>query len=166
MSNDLSKTRLLHGAGIAASGFLTGYITLFSITDRYALLAAPTTETAEVWQRLYNVGKNTAPVMAVAASGIFGYLAYQAPTKELGQLYTASALLLPMIAPFTIFGMKSTNDALHLAADQGTTDTGRIRDLLDTWWKLNAVRAVITGSATALAVWASARPFVTLTPFK
>lgn len=71
-----------------------------------------------------------------------------------------------MIAPFTIFGMKSTNDALHLAADQGTTDTGRIRDLLDTWWKLNAVRAVITGSATALAVWASARPFVTLTPFK
>lgn len=77
MSNDVSQTRLLHGAGIAASGFLTGYITLFSITDRYALLAAPTTETAKLWQRLYNVGKNTAPVMAIASSGIFGYLAYQ-----------------------------------------------------------------------------------------
>jgi hypothetical protein len=88
-----------------------------------------------------------------------------APTKELGQLYTATALLLPMIAPFTVFVMKSTNDALHLAADKGTTDSARIRDLLDTWWKLNAARAVITGTATALAVWAAARPTITLAPF-
>lgn len=89
-----------------------------------------------------------------------------APTKELGQLYTATALLLPMIAPFTIFVMKSTNDALHLAAEKGTTDSARIRDLLDTWWKLNAARAVITGTATALAVWAAARPTITLAAFQ
>lgn len=84
MSSDASQIRVLHGVGIAASGFLTGYITMFSIADRYALMAAPTTETAKLWQRLYNVGKNTSPVLAVASSGLFAYLAYQG---ELGILF-------------------------------------------------------------------------------
>jgi hypothetical protein len=83
MSTDASKTRLLHGVGIAASGFLTGYITMFSIADRYALMAAPTTETAKLWQRLYNVGKNTSPVLAITSSGLFAYLAYQGELRIL-----------------------------------------------------------------------------------
>ncbi|GHJ86312.1 hypothetical protein NliqN6_2714 [Naganishia liquefaciens] len=165
-SNNLSQTRLLQSAGIACSGALTGYISLFSVIDRFALLESPTTETAKVWQRMYNVGKSSAPPMAIVTSGIFGYLAYQAPTKDLAQLYTATAVLLPLIAPYTLTLMKSTNNALHLTADKGTTESSRIRELLDSWWKLNAGRAALTGLATVLAIWASSLPTTILPPFK
>lgn len=175
-SNNLSQTRLLQGTGIACSGFLTGYISLFSVVDRFALMETPTTETAKLWQGMYNVGKSSAPPMAILSAGIFGYLAYQgehrdwryrasadfphrsAPTRDLAQLYSATAVLLPLIAPYTLTLMKSTNNALHVAADKGTTDTARIRELLNTWWKLNAGRAALTGVATVLAIWASAQP--------
>ena len=89
-----------------------------------------------------------------------------APTRDLAQLYSATDVLLPLIAPYTLTLMKSTNNALHLAADKGTTDTARIRELLDTWWKLNAGRAALTGLATLLAIWASAQPTTILAPFK
>ncbi|KAJ9123301.1 hypothetical protein QFC22_001500 [Naganishia vaughanmartiniae] len=86
--SDVTQTRLIQGTGIAISGFLTastmrclfslaGYITLFSVIDRHALMKAPTTETAKLWHEMYNIGKNTAPPMAIVAGGIFGYLAYQ-----------------------------------------------------------------------------------------
>jgi hypothetical protein len=75
-STELSQTRLLNGVGIACSSFLTGYIGLFSVVDRFALMEVPTTETAKLWQRMYNVGKSSAPPMAIVSAGIFGYLAY------------------------------------------------------------------------------------------
>lgn len=88
-SSNLSQTRLLQGAGIACSGFLTGYISLFSVLDRFALMKAPTTETAKLWQGMYNVGKSSAPPMAIVSAGIFGYLASQG--EYLDWKYRASA---------------------------------------------------------------------------
>lgn len=156
-TSDVTRTRLIQGTGIALSGFLTGYITLFSVIDRQALLKAPTTETAKLWQHVYNIGKSTAPPMAIIAGGIFGYLAYQAPNRDLARLYGVAAAIIPSIAPFTIFAMKATNDSLHAAADNGTTETHQIHALLDHWWKLNAVRALLVGTGTILGVLASVR---------
>ncbi|KAJ9107412.1 hypothetical protein QFC21_000862 [Naganishia friedmannii] len=155
--SDVTQTRLIQGTGIALSGFLTGYITLFSVIDRQALLTAPTTETAKLWQHVYNIGKTTAPPMAIVAGGIFGYLAYRAPNRDLARLYGAAAAIIPSIAPFTIFVMKATNDALHAAADKGATESQQIHALLDHWWKLNAVRALLVGTGTVLGVLASVR---------
>lgn len=154
---------------------------MFSVIDRQALLKAPTTETAKLWQHVYNIGKSTAPPMAIIAGGIFGYLAYQgkfrprepeseyillistsfpttsAPNRDLARLYGVAAAIIPSIAPFTIFAMKATNDSLHAAADNGTTETHQIHALLDHWWKLNAVRALLVGTGTILGVLASVR---------
>jgi len=75
-------------------------------------------------------------------------------------LYSAAAILVPVIIPFTIGIMKPTNDKLHAKADKyrlGASDVKEDReleDLLTKWTALNTVRSFFPLAAAVFGLWA------------
>jgi hypothetical protein len=75
-------------------------------------------------------------------------------------LYTAAAILVPVIVPFTIGIMKPTNDKLHAKADKyrlGASDVKEdqeLEELLKRWTALNTVRSLFPLAATVVGLWA------------
>lgn len=71
-------------------------------------------------------------------------------------LYSAAAILVPAIVPFTIIFMKETNAKLHLKADSSSVDAkrdGELFALLAKWQLLNSARALLPGIAAVLGLW-------------
>jgi len=75
-------------------------------------------------------------------------------------LYTAAAILVTAIVPFTIGVMKPTNDKLFRKADvySGSSVAGKedpeMDQLLKKWATLNAIRSLFPGVASVLGLWA------------
>jgi hypothetical protein len=77
-------------------------------------------------------------------------------------LYSAAAILVPAIVPFTLVVMKDTNGKLHQKAKSTGVEVkedSELTTLLSKWQLLNSTRALFPGLAAVLGMWAIvARP--------
>ncbi|KAF2436130.1 DUF1772-domain-containing protein [Tothia fuscella] len=157
--------------GVTSAAALSGYIACFSVVTVPAMQidSAPPATIAKQWQKAYWIGAGTAPAMAVFSSLSFGYLASQAAKlpkvwyntsldpRPSFNLYSAAAVLVPAIVPFTLFIMKDTNAKLHHKANSMSTevkDDSELTELLPKWKLLNNIRASFPGIAAILGLWA------------
>ena len=84
------------------------------------------------------------------------------------KFYTAAAVLIPSIIPYTLGLMGPTNNKLSGKADSlatteitdktaeaGVTQEETVHALIDRWATLNLGRAIITGIGSLCALWAT-----------
>lgn len=81
-------------------------------------------------------------------------------TTAIFYLYSAAAILVPTIVPFTIGIMKPTNDKLHAKADKyrlGSSDVKEdqeMEELFRKWKMMNTIRSLFPLTAAILGLWA------------
>lgn len=97
---------------------------------------------------------NETPTLAAKSPTAFSGSASLDPSAA-AYLYTAAAVLVPAIVPYTLLGMKAVNGALHAKADKLRTSSfdkpstasedREVKELIGRWKVHNAVRAVLAG---------------------
>ncbi|KAF2147356.1 uncharacterized protein K452DRAFT_282362 [Aplosporella prunicola CBS 121167] len=160
--------RTAHIVGVTSSAFLSGYIGCFSIAMVPTLGLAPAPLLAQQFESAYNIGASTAPFLALTGGISFGYLMWQQGKALTGTelnpnstfyLYSAAAILIPSIVPFTLLAMKRVNNRLHAKAaalknaqpgddawnEVGIPEEDKVKTLLGKWTWFNATRSVLTG---------------------
>ncbi|KAI4723765.1 DUF1772-domain-containing protein [Aureobasidium sp. EXF-10728] len=162
--------------GLTTSAFLAGSMASISWISVPALMDAPAPLLAKQWKKIFDQGKTSAPPMAVLSSAIFGYLAYREPTASSNfTLYTAAAILVPSIVPYTVFLMSSVNNKLHekasslanasltdTAVESGAAQGETAHELLDKWATLNFGRSLLPLVGALAAGWAIVDKFEVL----
>ncbi|KAJ9648949.1 hypothetical protein H2199_000862 [Coniosporium tulheliwenetii] len=170
-----ATVRIAQVVGVTTASFLAGTIATYSYAFVPAVSLAPAPLLAQQWQKAYGIGASTAPPMALVAAVSFSYLASEAmktpaafsgsasldPTS-VAYLYTAAAVLVPAIVPYTLLGMKAVNGALHAKADKLRTSSfdkpstasedREVKELVGRWKVLNAVRALLAGVGAVAGV--------------
>lgn len=123
-----------------------------------AILPAPKNILLPQWRSLYKKGAATAPPFAAFAFANLTYVAYTLYHSEgnsdgwLGIAIAAMATL--AIVPFTLIFAQSTIDKLMAEFDKRTDlSEGEVKDLVQEWSNLNAVRGLFPLSATAIGLW-------------
>ncbi|KAL1296962.1 hypothetical protein AAFC00_004562 [Neodothiora populina] len=156
--------RIAQVVGLTSSAYLAGAIGGISLFSCPALLQAPAPLLAKQWQTVFDKGKFLAPPLSVVSAAIFGGLAYRAPKESPSiLLYTAAALLVPSIIPYTVFAMGTVNKKLSdkassltdAAAESGIAQEETAHALVDKWATLNLIRSFLPLVATVCAAWAS-----------
>ena len=142
---------------------------------------APTDLMTKQWSRIYHIGKDSVPPLALCCSTVFGFLAYASKssskphqsvivlTSTLARkldgrfgvspttLYTSAAVLAPCVAPYTFAVMWNGVQALEAKAT-GASDAPSATEseaLVKTWSKQNLHRALIVGTAALLSAVAT-----------
>ncbi|KAJ9637128.1 hypothetical protein H2199_007414 [Coniosporium tulheliwenetii] len=160
--------RLTRAVGITASAFLAGQSAALSYILVPSILEAPAPLAVRQWRKAFNIGKIVGPVLSVLSGGIFAYLANREPrTSSAFKFYTAAAVLLPSIIPYTTLVMMPVNRKLLSKADSlanvsitDDTESGVAREetahaLIDKWAMLNLGRALMTSIGAFCGVWAT-----------
>jgi hypothetical protein len=111
---------------------------------------------------LFSSGSHIFPQAATASAALSAYLAYALPSHRMAYSLAAAATM--GIAPFTTMIMLPSTNGPLIEMDegakrdptsvQGKRNTDQLVDLLDSFEKLNAVRAVLTASGGLIGVWA------------
>ncbi|KAI5200696.1 DUF1772-domain-containing protein [Aureobasidium subglaciale] len=167
--------RVAQVVGLTASAYLAGTLGSFSFMSVPALMDAPAPLLVKQWKRIFDIGKVTLPPLAIASGAIFGYLAYREPTDSSSfNLYTAAAILVPSIVPYTLFVMSAVNNKLQdktaSLANASLTDAEveapaegeTAHQLLEKWATLNLGRSLLPLIGTLAAGWAIADKFEVL----
>ncbi|RMZ74755.1 hypothetical protein DV737_g5770, partial [Chaetothyriales sp. CBS 132003] len=147
--------------GLTSGSMLTAYIASFSVATVPALYAAPisATDIAKQWNYAFELGRSTAPPLAMACASSFAFLAYQSrhirtslPVSP-SILYAAAAIIAPCIVPYTLSIMGPTISALVAKAEDkaNAPSETETKALLQKWSGQNMQRAYITGTATLLS---------------
>ncbi|KAK5119503.1 hypothetical protein LTR85_007603 [Meristemomyces frigidus] len=159
--------------GITSSAFLAGMIASISYIGIPTMALAPTDTIVRQWKTTFNIGKASAPPFAVTCAACFGFLAYSARALPRSRtlpvspfaLYTAAALAIPAIVPYTLIVMEpaANRKLMHMAktaeAGPSGTDLGAsdadVQELLRKWKGMNLVRAAFVGTGAVLGAVAS-----------
>jgi len=174
--SDQSTPRLVpiaQALGITGASFLAGFGFAFSYVSIPVILKtlSSTDIMAKQWLATYHLGKATGPPIAVTCALCFGYLAVQSrdrqglfpsmsfdPTSPWA-LYTAAAVAVPSIVPFTLTMMAPTNNKLiEAAAKPSILTVNETRELLSKWKALNYQRQMLGIVAAALGAIATLMP--------
>jgi len=159
--------RIAQVVGITSAAFLSGLISSVSLLTVPAIATAPPSLKSQQWATMYAIGASTAPPIAIVSSLAFSYLASQVPkapallkhtilnTDQTFYLYTAAAILVPAIVPWTLGVMGGTNDKLHEKAemDSEMKEDLELDNLISRWKVLNLGRAVFPALAAVLGLW-------------
>jgi hypothetical protein len=79
--------------------------------------------------------------------------------------YTAAAVLIPSVLPYTFLVIGPVNKKLLDKADSAVESTAgeatgeTTNELLDQWAALNLVRVIVSSTVAVLAAWASIGPY-------
>ncbi|KAF2794185.1 hypothetical protein K505DRAFT_275564 [Melanomma pulvis-pyrius CBS 109.77] len=155
--------------GITASTFLFGQNAAISYAFIPAVLKAPAPLAVRQWRTVFDLGRKIGPVLALASSLSFGYVAYNQDSASTPfKLNVIAAVLLPSIIPFTLAFIDPTNKKLDKklesfvgtaltdkAAEAGIAEEETTHALLDKWATLNLARAGIIGLGAVLGIWAA-----------
>jgi hypothetical protein len=124
---------------------------------------------------MYNIGKATSPLIAITVTLCNGYSAYcsRDDTSLIGDvaspfaLYTAAAICVPSIVPYTLLYMEPTVNrrllALGARVEEGAKakDLGvgdeEVRNMLKRWKGMNFVRAALVATGAVLSAIATFR---------
>jgi len=159
--------------GIAASAFMAGTISSFTLYSIPTIMTAPASIAVQQWRLIFLRGAKSMPPLAIAASISYGFLFWRdrGTTGPRSTLFLTAALLVPSIIPWTIFAMRPTNNILLNRAKEADTASASVsattallnseaaedkstKALLDKWATLNLVRGVATAIASVLGIWA------------
>lgn len=156
--NTIFATQLL---SISTAFLTSGAIISLSYAAAPILAAASPKLSIPQTRALFSSGSHIFPQLAALASSGFAYLAYVAPSKSITQLqYVAATVGVIGIAPFTFFVMKPTNMTLRgiEESDEGIRKAGgeeRVKELIRTFGRLNAIRGVIMAAGAGMGLWAA-----------
>lgn len=137
------------------------------------LSIAPVDTLVHQFKTMYNIGKATSPLIAITVTICNGYSAYcsRADTHLIGDnvsrfaLYTAAAICVPSIVPYTLLYMEPTVNSKLLALgakvekgakakDLGVSEQ-EVRGMLKRWRGMNFVRAALVAAGAVLAAVAT-----------
>lgn len=156
------------------SDYCTGMIGSISYITIPSLALSPPELAVRQWNTAFDIGKVTAPPLALTSAACFGYLVY-ATRHAVSQshamgirspmvLYAVATVAIPSIVPYTIAIMNPTNVRLIALAREaevkgkgneiGATE-GEVQKLLTKWAGMNYVRAVVVGTGAVLGAVAS-----------
>lgn len=131
---------------VDSSGHLGGIASLSSFAVPGILSApAPPQILAKQWETLFNRGKSTMPIVAIASLLGYAYLAYRQKSSGLGwKRYAMAGALTIAIVPYTLIFMGPTNSSLLQAASGATTlSDDATHSLMLTWKSLNMGRSML-----------------------
>jgi len=161
--------RVAQVVGLTASAYLAGALGGISFLACPAILESPAPLLVKQWKKLFDTGKVIAPPLSIIAAAIYGSLAYRASKESASVvLYTAAAVLVPSIIPYTIIFISSTNNKLaakeaslakvsitDTAAEAGVAEEETAHALFDKWATLNLGRSLLPLIGTVCAAWAA-----------
>jgi Domain of unknown function (DUF1772) len=169
---------------------MTGYIFSFSFVGVPLIKLAPTPASqATLWAKAFQIGSTTAPFVAALSCLSFAYLTSNGSlhssnprlnqkhqsnkpfpvskssppnyTTSSKRLYTAAAIIIPCIVPFTLLFMRPTNNAIHAkkafyssAVGAGIATDAELSRLIAKWTVLNYTRSLLPLLGTLLGAWA------------
>ncbi|KAK6386538.1 hypothetical protein LTR65_008876 [Meristemomyces frigidus] len=137
--------------GITSSAFLAGMIASISYVGIPTMALAPAEILVRQWKTTFEIGKASAPPFALTCAACFGFLAYSSRTLPGSAslpvspfaLYTAAALAIPAIMPYTLLVMEpaANGKLMHMAkkAEAGGKGTdlaasdADVKELLRKW---------------------------------
>jgi hypothetical protein len=126
---------------------------------------------------MFLIGYRATQAQCLICTASFGYLAYStysSPNPSLFRLYTATAIIIPSIVPYTLTIQRALNAALNLRAEKlvgpgtgtpaemlgkGEEKTLRMEEgrsteeLVRMWGNYNAVRVVIGITGALVGTW-------------
>jgi len=144
-----TTTKLVQGFALGSSAYLAGYISSISLGSIRPLTRAPPMVAAQQWQEIYNVGKHTAPPIALLSLSAYGYLSWAAGglANTKGALYAAAGTAVIAIVPFTLGVMLSTNNRLIAQTKEWestalVSQSTLVQQQLDKWRVLNLIRSL------------------------
>jgi len=109
---------------------------------------------------VFDIGKSTAPPLAVLAAATLSYVAYTKynisgsdATQWRGLAIAAAGTV--GIVPFTLLFMGGINDKLIAASDAVGKEVASesVRELVARWGRVNVVRSFLTLGATMAGIW-------------
>lgn len=125
-----------------------------------AILQSPTPLLLKQWRVVFDIGKSTAPPLAVLAAATLSYVAYTkynisgSDTTQWRGLAIAAAGTVGIV-PFTLLFMGGINDKLITASDAVGKEVASesVRELVARWGRVNVVRSFLTLGATMVGIW-------------
>ncbi|TKA71749.1 hypothetical protein B0A49_08161 [Cryomyces minteri] len=162
--------RVAQALGLTASAVLCGHIASASYLVLPSIMQSPAPLLAKQWKTMWVNDRNVGPAITAFSALVFGYLAYREPTEtSTFKLYTAAAVLMPSVIPYTLLLVKPINDKLLKKAetlatvsitDDAASETGVSKDetvhgLVDRWGTLNLGRALLAAAGCLCATWAA-----------
>lgn len=133
------------------------------------ILLAPDSLVARQWKKLFDLGKASAPPIAVASALSFGFISYQwygTLNQPKAEFYGLSAFLTICVVPYTLVLMRGVNGKLLSKAAQISTlkkdddfDESQLpkgqssKELVDLWATYNAVRGILPLAGSIIGLW-------------
>jgi len=153
-------TRML---GISGSAFISGFAFSASYYSVPAIALAPIPLRLRQWQVVYDLGKLVAPPVSAVSAILLGVAAYStSSTSNDWKLYATAGALTFSFTPWTVLAMMATNNDLMRRAKMGAELEGKNEGFeresekaLNTWWRLNWVRAVLPMAGAWIALYAA-----------
>ncbi|KAK3058347.1 hypothetical protein LTR09_001425 [Extremus antarcticus] len=155
---------------ITGSGFIAGFGYACSFVSMPVILSAVAPDLqAKQWLATYKIGARTGPPVSAVSALSFAFLAYQSTGRkgsypdssldltEPWALYTAAAVALISIVPYTLIVMKQTtnNPLTAAAAKPGSLSSAQTKALIQRWTRQNNFRQVFGFAGTALGIMAT-----------
>ncbi|CAK1361649.1 unnamed protein product [Cercospora beticola] len=140
---------------VITGSFLSGTImSLFLLT--IPVITKNTSEGPHLirqWSDIFHSGHRKGPGIAIATAVLYAFGAYtkNSEGQSYGIFLAAAATTVSMI-PYTWVFMKRTNDALFAAEENGRTDIYDASALVQSWNRLNAIRALFPLAGAVLGM--------------
>jgi Domain of unknown function (DUF1772) len=136
---------LIGHLALVAAALFTGAAIYVNVAEQPARLSLPDAATLAQWQASYPRAATMQAGLALVG-GVLGIAAY----VMLGDWrWLLGAIVLLAAWPYTLIGIKPTNDALHVAQPSPAT-----RELVGKWGALHAGRSALGAVATLIDLWA------------
>ncbi|KAJ5673877.1 DUF1772-domain-containing protein [Penicillium macrosclerotiorum] len=163
--------RVAQAIGISGAAWLSGNIAALSMNVTPALLQSwqedniPLTFLVKQWRNIYENGKSQNPPIAAAAGISFVYLAWsvrcRAPQSKptllnRSALFSAAAVLVIGIIPYTILTMSTVNNSLlQKALSTSELVEAETASLIERWTTLNTLRSILPLAGAICGILAS-----------
>ncbi|KAK5132394.1 hypothetical protein LTR08_009124 [Meristemomyces frigidus] len=167
ISRPSAGLRIAQVVGLTTTAFYYGVAASHSFSTTPAILRSPAPLLAKQWTTMRDSDKLSPAIVPVGLGALFGWLASREPRNSIPFiLYAASASLLALCVPYTVFVMGPIEQRLahksHQLASVALTATDAeagaeetVHQLVDRWALLNLGQVVLMGGAAELALWAA-----------
>ncbi|EON69870.1 hypothetical protein W97_09133 [Coniosporium apollinis CBS 100218] len=162
----LNKTLAISTSLLASGAILSLSAYTVPVLNARSTDAGSSTASLHQLRSIFSSGSHVFPQLAILSSGLFGYLATSATSASNARLFTAAAVSVAAILPFTAFVMVPASNGrlieLEAKAKEGGEEAvgkeggdAEVTELLERFGKLNFVRGVLIGFGGILGAWAS-----------
>ena len=158
--------------GITGSALFTGSGITYSLATIPAILKAPTPVLLQQWRSVFTTGASIGAPLAIISFLNLGYVAFIKRNETINErgtnsnsaewkAYAFCGLITLAVLPFTLLVINGTNSILlaESASDGSKRSLAdrRVRELVEQWGRLNALRCVFPFVGVMVVLWSALR---------